>query len=162
MKPCDTERCCCSELTHSRTHRSEPVKQTFANINIPETKSRNKMSQGSRRSERLANQVQILITQSLWAFSLIIQGEERQNACVHPQWPSEPWEEKGAGGRIQHTGNITFINDISDIIAFHPKHKIKENTEYLKRMRVLKDISEYYRIIQCTREYFRVLQVITL
>ena len=140
MKPCDTKRCCCSELTHSRKHRREPVKQTFANINIPDTKSKNEMSQGSRRSERLANQVQILITQSLWAFSLIIQGKERQNACIHPEWPAEPWKEEGAGGRIQHTGNFTFINDISAIIAFHPKQKITENTEYLKRMTVSKDI----------------------
>ena len=93
---------------------------------------------------------------------MIIKGEEGQTACVHPPWPSEPWEEKGAGGRIQHTGNFPFINDISGIIEFHPKHKIKENTEYFKRMRVLQDISEYYRIIQSTWEYFRVLQVSTL
>ena len=46
---------------------------------------------------------------------MIIQGEERQNACIHPEWPAEQWEEKGAGGRIQHTGNFTFINDISAV-----------------------------------------------
>ena len=154
MKPCDTKRCCCSELTHSRKHRREPVKQKFANINIPETKSRNKMSQGSRRSERLANQVQILITQSLWAFSLIIQGEERQNACVHPQWPSEPWEEKGAGGRIQHTGNFSFIND--NLISLHSIQN--------KRLRWIQSIWkgwEYQKIFHSITGLYNVLMSIS-
>ena len=93
---------------------------------------------------------------------MIIQGKERQDACIHPECPAEQWKEEGARGRVQHTGNFTFITDISAVIAFHPKQRITENTEYLNRMTVPKDISEYYRIIHYTNEYFLVLQIITL
>ena len=93
---------------------------------------------------------------------MIIQGKERQDACIHPECPAEQWKEEGARGRVQHTGNFTFITDISAFIEFHPIQRITENTEYLNRMTVPKDISEYYRIIHYTNEYFLVLQIITL